>query len=206
MGVGRVDPGGPLQFGHSLTAVENVGGFGPHHYPELIASIWPQPYSRGEPPSPTCPRKQRLCGFNLATALQPWRTARRLPVSRDQSGGLQFGHSLTAVENRRRQRAREISGCVASIWPQPHSRGERRTASGRRDQSGGLQFGHSLTAVENRSSPSIAARVGERGASIWPQPHSRGERQKSNELLKAKKYAASIWPQPYSRGEPWALE
>ena len=88
---------------------------------------------------------------------------------------LQFGHSLTAVENR-----------GTRGW-QPAS------------QPGWLQFGHSLTAVENGLEILEEFAPDQPDASIWPQPHSRGEPADAATPIEQ---GASIWPQPHSRGEP----
>ena len=111
---------------------------------------------------------------------------------------LQFGHSLTAVENREARGTWRGPG-LASIWPQPHSRGERPNL----EHSPGaerLQFGHSLTAVENQTGAALS-RVMSSRASIWPQPHSRGEPGPRRPPKDSRSPRASIWPQPYSRGE-----
>ena len=87
---------------------------------------------------------------------------------------LQFGHSLTAVENLRR-----LLEAAAPI--------------------GTLQFGHSLTAVENthhgRSRRPAAGSFNLATAlQPWRTPHA-------GAIWFILRYA-SIWPQPYSRGEP----
>ena len=96
-----------LQFGHSLTAVENRPKF---------ACV-----------------SRKITRFNLATALQPWRTVVISPVLRASRTALQFGHSLTAVENK--------AGPLTKIGIP------------------GLQFGHSLTAVENAAGLALGERL-----------------------------------------------
>ena len=111
-----------LQFGHSLTAVENTSPIA--NWP---AGVWALQFGHSLTAVENRGRSSLspwYCqGFNLATALQPWRTKRNLRRFRRPTQRLQFGHSLTAVEN-----YRELQAIVSAFM---------------------LQFGHSLTAVEN---------------------------------------------------------
>ena len=182
------------------------------------ASIWPQPYSRGEP---WCAYLRYWFRFasNLATALQPWRTPSR-PRSPPPSRGFQFGHSLTAVENGPKTLpSLSMTSTLQfghSLTAVENSAGAGATTVCRLcfnlatalqpwrtssdpdvRKAGRLQFGHSLTAVENHSAgdpPQLDGLL----ASIWPtalQPWRTWRC--SLALLRVR--LASIWPQPYSR-------
>ncbi len=91
-----------------------------------------------------------LPSFNGATARRPWRTPTNRIVPQD-AGGLQWGHSPKAVENRRWSllRRRVLGRFNGATARRPWRTAGRAGLGSRGDRR--LQWGHSPKAVENRS-------------------------------------------------------
>ena len=158
----------PLQFGHSLTAVENQAGRA-RNQAHPGASIWPQPYSRGE----QTVRKRNEDRARASIWPQPY--SRGEPVR---------GFLTSSVR-------------LASIWPQPYSRGEHTGDTGPAGATGRFNLATALQPWRTWSQSTFRQQY---HASIWPQPYSRGEPgDRPRRAVRGR--PASIWPQPYSRGE-----